>query len=190
MGLFDKIVVDPKLIKSINQGLAIGIAKVNQTGKSSVELLHNDIMIKSYDSANTLKIPIDDIEFIAYTKGNFLIEDKIDIGVSGNQLIIQGQGNNENELRNFYENLLKIKNKEKIGVNFIENNEYPTGVQENTQKKDEVEVTSENNLQSKNDEKIDPAEEIRKYHELMKDGIISENEFKEKKEELLKIKYY
>ena len=37
---------------------------------------------------------------------------------------------------------------------------------------------------------FDPTEEIRKYHNLMKDGIISKEEFEKKKNELLNYKYY
>ena len=48
MGFFNKIEIDAKLRKAIDEGLAIGVAKVDKTGKSSIELLHKDMLIKSY----------------------------------------------------------------------------------------------------------------------------------------------
>ena len=44
MGFFNKIEIDAKLRKAIDEGLAIGVAKVDKTGKSSIELLHKDIV--------------------------------------------------------------------------------------------------------------------------------------------------
>ena len=123
MGFFNKIEIDAKLRKAIDEGLAIGIARVDKTGKSSIELLHKDMLIKSYKTGNTFKISVEDIDFVSYSKGNFLEGDSIHIGVSGNQLTISCIGDNENELKNFYNNLIKVRNNEKMGVNFIEDNE-------------------------------------------------------------------
>ena len=109
MGFFNKIEIDAKLRKAIDEGLAIGVAKVDKTGKSSIELLHKDMLIKSYKTGNTLKISVDDIDFVSYSKGNFLEGDKIHIGISGNQLTITGNADNEIELRNFYNNLIKVE---------------------------------------------------------------------------------
>lgn len=195
MGLFETIELDSKIVKSINKGLAIGIAKVDRTGKSSVQLVHRDIIIKSYKTGYTLKIPVDNIEFLNYTQGNFLEEDKIHMGISGNTLTISSNADNETELHNFYDNLIKIKNNEKTGATFLEN-------AENFDKKDDNKMSSTTQpigdvvKPAKEQEKVkviknfDPTSEIRKYYELMKDGIISQEEFDEKKKELLNYKYY
>ena len=204
MDIFNKIDIDAKLSKAIDDGLAIGIAKVDKTGKSSVEILHKDLMIKSYKTGNTFKISVNDIDFVSYSKGNFLEGDKIHIGVSGNQLTISSVGNNEIELKNFYNNLIKVRNNEKMGVNYFDDNENLNNNREfskNISSILEKHINSQSSNVSKekkstkpknrniNDE-FDPAEEIRKYYDLMKDGIISKEEFEEKKNELLKYKYY
>ncbi|HIH36160.1 MAG TPA: hypothetical protein HA255_06895, partial [Methanosphaera sp.] len=121
MEFFNKIEIDARLRKAIDDGLAIGIVNVNKTGKSSVEILHKDLMIKSYKNGNTLKISIDDIDFVSYSRGNIIEGDKIHIGISGNQLTITST-NNETELKNFYNNLIKVRNNEKMGVNYLEYN--------------------------------------------------------------------
>lgn len=204
MDFFNKIEIDAKLRKAIDEGLAIGIAKVDKTGKSSVELLHKDMMIKSYKTGNTFKISVDDIDFVSYSKGNFLEGDKIHIGVSGNQLTISSIGDNEIELRNFYNNLIKVRTDEKIGVNYIEDNENQisnTEFSKNISSILEKRISSQSINQSKlkkseKSQKVkvnndfNPTEEIRKYYNLMEDGIISKEEFEEKKNELLDYKYY
>lgn len=204
MDFFNKIVIDDKLRKAIDDGLAIGIAKVDKTGKSSVEILHKDLMIKSYKTGNTFKISVNDIDFVSYSKGNFIEGDKIHIGVSGNQLTISSVGDNEDELRNFYNNLIKVRNNEKMGVNYFNDNENLNNNPEfskNISSILEKRINSQSTIVSKqkksvktqNKRKIDdfdPTEEIRKYYSLMKDGIITKDEFKEKKKELLNYKYY
>ncbi|MEE3325402.1 MAG: SHOCT domain-containing protein [Methanosphaera sp.] len=204
MGFFNKIEIDAKLRKAIDEGLAIGVAKVDKTGKSSIELLHKDMLIKSYKTGNTLKISVDDIDFVSYSKGNFLEGDKIHIGISGNQLTITGNTDNEIELRNFYNNLIKVRNDEKMGFNYIDDNENAitnTELSKNISSILEKRISSQNSNELKHNDikktenkqinnKFDPTEEIRKYYNLMKDGIISEEEFEEKKNELLKYKYY
>lgn len=204
MGFFNKIEIDAKLRKAIDEGLAIGVAKVDKTGKSSIELLHKDMLIKSYKTGNTLKISVDDIDFVSYSKGNFLEGDKIHIGISGNQLTITGNTDNEIELRNFYNNLIKVRNDEKMGFNYIDDNENAitnTESSKNISSILEKHISSQNSNELKHNDikktenkqinnKFDPTEEIRKYYNLMKDGIISEEEFEEKKNELLKYKYY
>ncbi len=204
MGFFNKIEIDAKLRKAIDEGLAIGVAKVDKTGKSSIELLHKDMLIKSYKTGNTLKISVDDIDFVSYSKGNFLEGDKIHIGISGNQLTITGNTDNEIELRNFYNNLIKVRNDEKMGFNYIDDNENAiinTESSKNISSILEKRISSQNSNELKHNDikktenkqinnKFDPTEEIRKYYNLMKDGIISEEEFEEKKNELLKYKYY
>lgn len=74
------------------------------------------MLIKSYKTGNTFKISVGDIDFVSYSKGNFLEGDKIHIGVSGNQLTITGSKDNRTELRNFYNNLIKVRNDEKNGI--------------------------------------------------------------------------
>lgn len=204
MDFFNKIDIDDKLRKAIDDGLAVGIAKVDKTGKSSVEILHKDLMIKSYKTGNTFKIPVDDIDFVSYSKGNFLEGDKIHIGVSGNQITISSIGDNETELKNFYNNLIKVRNNEKMGVNYFDDNENLNNNGEfskNISSILEKHINSQNSnvskqkkytespIRKKNDD-FDPTEEIRKYYSLMEDGIISKEEFEEKKNELLKYRYY
>lgn len=158
------------------------------------------MLIKSYKTGNTFKISVDDIDFVSYSKGNFLEGDKIHIGVSGNQLTITGSKDNQTELRNFYNNLIKVRNDEKMGFNYIEDNEKNNNLMESSknissilekhlssQKSGETEHVS---VEKTSNKEFDPTEVIRKYYNLMKDGIISEEEFKEKKNELLNYKYY
>lgn len=204
MGFFDKIVIDDKLRKAIDDGLAIGIAKVDKTGKSSVEILHKDLMIKSYKTGNTFKISVNDIDFVSYSKGNFIEGDKIHIGVSGNQLTISSVGDNEVELKNFYNNLIKVRNNEKMGVNYFNDNEnlnnnpeFSKNISSILEKRINSQSTNvskqENSVKTQNRRKtddFDPTEEIRKYYSLMNDGIITKDEFEEKKKELLKYRYY
>ncbi len=191
MGLFDKLEVNPRLREPINQGLAIGIAMVDDIGKASVELSQSNLIIKSYTTNQTLKIPLSDLDFASYSTGNFLVEDKIHLGVSGRQYSIASTNNNETELRNFYENILKVKENEKPRVKYENKEEIHHTIIErgypiNQEQKEEEPEDSEPETHH---EKFDPAEEIRKYHSLMKDGIISEKEFENKKEELLNYKY-
>lgn len=202
MEFFNKIEIDTRLRKAIDDGLAIGIANVNKTGKSSVEILHKDLMIKSYKNGNTLKISIDDIDFVSYSRGNIIEGDKIHIGISGNQLTITST-NNETELKNFYNNLIKVRNNEKMGVNYLEYNhngsstEFSKNISSILDKRinKQISVQSTENKAKKTSNKkvigkIDPTEEIRKYYNLLEDGIISKEEFEKKKKELLNYKYY
>ena len=202
MEFFNKIEIDTRLRKAIDDGLAIGIANVTKTGKSSVEILHKDLMIKSYKNGNTLKISIDDIDFVSYSRGNIIEGDKIHIGISGNQLTITST-NNETELKNFYNNLIKVRNNEKMGVNYLEYNhngsstEFSKNISSILDKRinKQIPVQSTENKAKKTSNKkvigkIDPTEEIRKYYNLLEDGIISEEEFEKKKKELLNYKYY
>lgn len=202
MEFFNKIEIDTRLRKAIDDGLAIGIANVTKTGKSSVEILHKDLMIKSYKNGNTLKISIDDIDFVSYSRGNIIEGDKIHIGISGNQLTITST-NNETELKNFYNNLIKVRNNEKMGVNYLEYNhngsstEFSKNISSILDKRinKQISVQSTENKAKKTSNKkvigkIDPTEEIRKYYNLLEDGIISKEEFEKKKKELLNYKYY
>ncbi len=202
MEFFNKIEIDTRLRKAIDDGLAIGIANVTKTGKSSVEILHKDLMIKSYKNGNTLKISIDDIDFVSYSRGNIIEGDKIHIGISGNQLTITST-NNETELKNFYNNLIKVRNNEKMGVNYLEYNhngsstEFSKNISSILDKRinKQIPVQSTENKAKKTSNKkvigkIDPTEEIRKYYNLLEDGIISKEEFEKKKKELLNYKYY
>lgn len=202
MEFFNKIEIDARLRKAIDDGLAIGIVNVNKTGKSSVEILHKDLMIKSYKNGNTLKISIDDIDFVSYSRGNIIEGDKIHIGISGNQLTITST-NNETELKNFYNNLIKVRNNEKMGVNYLEYNhngsstEFSKNISSILDKRinKQIPVQSTENKAKKTSNKkvigkIDPTEEIRKYYNLLEDGIISKEEFEKKKKELLNYKYY
>jgi len=202
MEFFNKIEIDTRLRKAIDDGLAIGIAKVNKTGKSSVEILHKDLMIKSYKNGNTFKISIDDIDFVSYSRGNIIEGDKIHIGISGNQLTITST-NNETELKNFYNNLIKVRNNEKMGVNYLEYNhngsstEFSKNISSILDKRINKQIpvqSTENKAKNTSNKKvigkIDPTEEIRKYYNLLEDGIISKEEFEKKKKELLNYKYY
>ncbi len=202
MEFFNKIEIDTRLRKAIDDGLAIGIANVTKTGKSSVEILHKDLMIKSYKNGNTLKISIDDIDFVSYSRGNIIEGDKIHIGISGNQLTITST-NNETELKNFYNNLIKVRNNEKMGVNYLEythngsSTEFSKNISSILDKRinKQIPVQSTENKAKKTSNKkvigkIDPTEEIRKYYNLLEDGIISKEEFEKKKKELLNYKYY
>ncbi len=204
MEFFNKIEIDAKLRKAIDEGMAIGIAKVDKTGKSSVEILHKDLMIKSYKTGYTYKISVNDIDFVSYSRGNIVEGDQIHIGVSGNQLTITSTGKNEIEFRNFYNNLIKVRNNEKMGVNFLEDNQNIKSSTESSKDISSIlekristqipEQSKKNKTEKKKSNKtinnIDPAEEIRKYYSLMQDKIISEEEFEEKKKELLNYKYY
>ncbi len=204
MEFFNKIEIDAKLRKAIDEGLAIGIAKVDKTGKSSLQILHDDLMIKSYKTGHTLKISVKDIDFVTYSRGNIVEGDKIHIGVSGNQLTITGVGGNNYELKNFYNNLIKVRNNEKMGVNFLEDNQNTKSSAESSknissiiEKRVNTRISQQpiqNKTKKRSNKKIikdiDPTEEIRKYHSLMKDGIITEEEFEKKKNELLSYKYY
>ena len=213
MEFFNKIEIDAQLRKAIDEGLAIGVANVDKTGKSSVEILHRDLMIKSYKSGHTLKISVDDIDYVSYSQGNFLEGDKIHIGVSGNQLTITSIGKNQMELKNFYNNLIKVRNNEKMGINYIEynqstgsstefsknissildkriNSQVPQQSSKNNTKKIENKKVESNTVERKKIlGKIDPTEEIRKYYTLFEDGIITKEEFEKKKNEFLNYKY-
>lgn len=204
MEFFNKIEIEAKLRKAIDDGLAIGIANVNKTGKSSVEILHKDLMIKSYKNGHTLKISVDDIDYVSYSRGNIIDADKIHIGVSGNQLTISSVGNNTTELKNFYNNLIMVRNNEKMGVNYLEYNQknnsstdFSRNISSILDKrinkqipeqstKNKTKITKPKKIISK----VDPTEEIRKYYNLFEDGIITKEEFEEKKKELLNYKYY
>jgi len=90
--------------------------------------------------------------------------------------------NNDAELERFYNTLLGIKTNEEMANNNTQqnlNNNMMTNMDNNT-------VNPASSV-SPADESADAVDEIRRYYQLKEDGIITEEEFEEKKKQLLGI---
>ncbi len=198
---FNKEKVNSKFKSPQKQGLTLNDVEIKGFGNSSIELSGENIIIKSFQSSNNLSKSISDIDFLIYSKGNFLIEDKVFMGISGEQFEISSK-ENDFALKNFFDNLVKSKGNVYSGNDLLDNNlnsiktnqtslNNMSSIDENGIIFDDSEhnlvsedSTSENNANTDN---ISVAEEIRNFHNLMKEGIITEEEFEEKKKELLKL---
>lgn len=197
---FDKDKVNSKFKTSQKHGLTLNDISIKGFGNSSIELLDDNILIKSFQSNNNISKSLKDIDFLIYSKGNFLMEDKVFMGISGEQFEISTK-ENEIGLKNFFDSLVKMKGNVYSGNNLLNNNlntiqtnqtslnnasSIENGVvfDNSDNKVISNEDLSENEAETSS---INVADEIRNFHNLMKDGIISEEEFEEKKKELLKL---
>ena len=150
-----------------NDELVINSVKIKGLGNSSLSLSRNDITIKSLESNYHITRSIDDIDFLVFSKGNFFFEDEMYIGISGKQYKIISK--EEHVLKNFHDSLVRIKdNRTHVNSNIPENNADTISSADNSNRN------------------INASDEIREFYNLMKEGIISEEEFEEKKRELLK----
>ncbi|HIH35892.1 MAG TPA: hypothetical protein HA255_05515 [Methanosphaera sp.] len=198
---FNKDKVNSRFKNSQKQGLTLNDIDIKGYGNSSIELLDGNIIFKSFQSNNNLSKSVDDIDFLIYSKGNFLMEDRVFMGISGQQFEISTK-ENEIGLKNFFDSLVKTKGSTYSGNNLLENNlntiktnqsniNNSSSIDENAIIFDNSanKVVSDDSLSGNEmeSETINVADEIRNFHNLMKDGIISEEEFEEKKKELLKL---
>ena len=156
----------------------LGNARIKGIGKASLELSDNNFIIKSSEINYNFGERVSNIDFIIYSKGDFIQNDKMFIGIAGNQFDIECT-ENEDEFKSFYDIIKSIKGRQssnnRLNKDFTE--KIPS---ENNNVVDEVSENQEK-------ETIKVSEEIRNFHNLMKDGIITEEEFEEKKKELLKL---
>ncbi len=156
--------------------LTLNNAKIKGFGKSKIDLKANELIFNAIESNYTIKKYVNNIDFLIYSKGNFLFDDTIYMGIDGEQFEIICK-ENEGELRNFYDTLLKVKK------------ENTTKILETKQENTTNNSSNNQQLEEKQEEtKNSASEEIRNFYNLMKEGIISEEEFEEKKKELLKSK--
>lgn len=175
--------------KSNSNGLSLINAKVNDIGKSSLELSDNKLRIKSIESNYVIDKSLDGLDYLIYSKGNFIANDKIFMGISNEQFEINCT-DNELEFKNFYDNIKQIKEKGEFSNNSNSQNSSSNKtlsdnyVSKFISKKEKKTDETETNVEESN---INVSEEIRNFYNLMKEGIITEEEFEEKKKELLKL---
>lgn len=171
--------------RNSNDGLVIGNVNVKNIGKSSLQLSNNELIIKSFKTSYVYTESIDKVDYLAYSSGNFFIDEKIFIGINGEQFEISCK-EDEFQFKNFFDTIKRIKHSRTANQNLLE--DTVTGNQElpetNTSKVDEKKSEDE---EIEEEPKLSPSEEIRNFYNLMKEGIISEEEFEEKKNELLKL---
>lgn len=175
--------------KSNSNGLSLSNAKVNDMGKSSLELSDNKLIIKSIESNSVIDKSLDGLDYLIYSKGNFIANDKIFMGISNEQFEISCT-DDELEFKNFYDNIKQIKE----NGQFTDNSKLQTDTSNKSlsdnyvskfiSKKEKKTDETETNVEESN---INVSEEIRNFYNLMKEGIITEEEFEEKKKELLKL---
>lgn len=186
---------------SQKRGLTLNDVKIKGFGNSSIELLDNNILIRSFQSNSNISKSINDIDFLIYSRGNFLLEDKIFMGIAGQQFEISTK-DDEFGLKNFFDNLVKSKGGVYSGDNVLDDNlnavktnqtylndsssaEENGVILDNAQRN--LTAQEESAEEDADSESINVAEEIRNFYNLMKEGIITEEEFEEKKKELLKL---
>ncbi|WP_323735904.1 SHOCT domain-containing protein [Methanosphaera sp. ISO3-F5] len=156
-------------------------AKIKDVGNVSLELSENKFKIRSLDSMFNYNKPVQDIDFLLFSKGNFLLKDKFYIGIAGDQFEVNCL-ENEIEFKNFYESIKRMRNNTRKDEKLLNKTPSYTDTSINYNNTPLIQETEEK------EEKINISEEIRNFHNLMKEGIISEEEFEEKKKELLKMK--
>ncbi len=159
----------------------LSIVEIKGIGNASLELANNNFIIRSHQSNYNYAKSLDKMDFLLYSNGNLIFNDKFFIGLAGEHFVINCK-DNVNDFKIFYNNIKRIKanvKTENIPNNTLTNNVATTHIPNNNEVN-----KSENNA---DDSSINVSEEIRNFHNLMKEGIISEKEFEEKKKELLKL---
>ena len=201
MSFFNSIEVSPDVLPFIQQAKGVGVVKVNNIGKCSSIIDQNKLILNPYDSNNIIAIPIAEINLIQYDKGNFINEPKLTVGAGGSQFVLAGVDNNDDELNAFYETLLDMRqNQEKLLKNNNQSKNPGMPIPNKNITNPNKLLNTENNFQqikqpknnfvpeeSEPQQEIDAVDEIRRYYELKEDGIISEEEFNQKKKQLLNI---
>lgn len=202
MQLFGSFEVNPEVIPYIQKGEGVGVVKIQNFGKFSAFISNNTVNLISYENAQDILIKIPDISLIQYNEGNFINEPKLTIGVKSTQFVLAGVDNNDEELNIFYQTLLDLRQKQE-NINTKNNNNsmpHPNKNITNPNKlinknnnfnQDNIpydeNIQNEDNIQNDNLTSKDPVDEIRRYYELKEEGIISEEEFNKKKEQLLNL---
>lgn len=206
MSLFNKVQIAPETLSYIQKGEGVGVVKLNNLGKFSAIINQNKVILNSYEGQNDIVIRIPDINLIQYDEGNFIMEPKLIIGAEGSQFELAGVDNNDDELNRFYQTLLDLRQQQE---NLLQNKQSNNNSMPHPHRKitnPNKLINSENNFNSEVNNKpmqdtinndysvqndtedsnsIDPVSEIRRYYELKEDGIISEEEFNQKKKQLL-----
>ncbi len=204
MSFFSSTQIKPEVIPYIQKAHGVGIVKVNNMGKCSAIIDNNKLVLTPYEGTSKVVIPLSEINLIQYDKGNFINEPKLSVGAIGSQFVLAGVDNNDDELNAFYQTLLDLRQKqEKLLTNQKRNDGMPHPNKNVTNPNKLMntennfrEVTNTNNPVpggiNQTDEDImtqqaefDPVDEIRRYYELKEDGIITEEEFEQKKKQLL-----
>lgn len=183
MALFGKTEINPKILPFIQNGSGVGVVKVGGVGNYSMRIESDKILLDPYDNAHPpIAVAIASIKRISYDKGNFIMEPKLYVDTDRDALVFAGVDNNDAELERFYNTLLSIKTNEEMANNNTQqnlNNNMMTNRNNNT-------VNPASSV-SPADESADAVDEIRRYYQLKEDGIITEEEFEEKKKQLLGI---
>lgn len=194
MALFGKTQINPKIIPFIHKGEAVGVVKLEGFGKTSAVLQGDKIIFESYEGRQIPMLKLADIQRLEFQPGNFINEPKMIIGIPNQQLQLKGLDDNDQEFERFYNTLLKLKQQEQKQMqpsvadtpNRMDmSQQIPTSNQPPMMDKTPVQP---NNIRSNtpiSDEEVDPVDEIRKYFKLKEDGIITDEEFQKKKEQLL-----
>ncbi len=204
MSFFSSTQIKPEVIPYIQKAHGVGIVKVNNMGKCSAIIDNNKLVLTPYEGSSKVVIPLSEINLIQYDKGNFINEPKLSVGAIGSQFVLAGVDNNDDELNAFYQTLLDLRQKqEKLLTNQKRNDGMPHPNKNVTNPNKLMntennfrEVTNPNNpvpgVINQTDEdmmtqqaEFDPVDEIRRYYELKEDGIITEEEFEQKKKQLL-----
>ena len=202
MSFFSSIEVSPDVLPFIQQAKGVGVVKVNNIGKCSAIIDQNKLILNPYESNNIIAIPIAEINLIQYDKGNFINEPQLTVGAGGSQFVLAGVDNNDDELNAFYETLLDMRqNQEKLLKNNNQSKNPGMPIPNKNITNPNKLVNTENNFKQISPDKnnfvpeesepqqqeLDAVDEIRRYYELKEDGIISEEEFNQKKKQLLNL---
>lgn len=155
MSLFGKNEINQNILPFIEKGEGVGIVKVDGYGKASARMESYKLIFDSYDKKNPIIESISAISYLSYDKGNFFKEPKLEIGISHKKYILSGVDNNDEELETFYNNLLEIKNNEKIrGRQFLSNSE------QDLNDVDVVDETLQTDANINSDETVDLEKEV------------------------------
>ena len=203
MSFFKGTQIEPEMIPYIKNAHGVGIVKVNNIGKCSAKIDSNKLILKPYEGNSEVVIPISEINLIQYDKGNFINEPKLSVGAIGSQFVLAGVDNNDDELNAFYQTLLDLRQKQEKLLTNQKRNEGMPHPNKNVTNPNKL-MNTENNFPKTDNQKpvtdgtnqindelaaqqveFDPVDEIRRYYELKEDGIITEEEFEQKKKQLL-----
>ncbi len=205
MSLFGKTEINPKILPFVQRGEGVGVVKVEGYSKASVRLQSDEILFDAYDGSQIPAINLNQITELCFIPGNFINEPKFDIGLGARHFILKGVDDNDTELERFYNTILNLKQRQQRGRqngevsnqggmpkpnrNITNPNKQQNFSDMQTQQEyipSNQDVDNTQYIQSEPSE-YDPVSEIRRYYELKEDGIISEEEFEEKKKQLLNL---
>ena len=147
----------------VNQYFSIEKVNTKGIGTTNIGIMNDTISINAISNDSYIRIPINELDFVLYSKGNFFIKSKIFLGICGDQFELSMRKNSQN-FKKLYDTIVNLR--------------------KNINNKITSRPTNQDNEQ--NSIILSPSDEIGKYYNLFKQGAITKEEFEEKKKELLK----